>query len=401
MSRACSSCARTRSPAGGWRRSSIAPSIATGSRCAAAPVDDRRRLPQLPDPAGRRRSRPRMLKDFAFHVVGTEEEARELDREHGARSRSRGARGRAAGGRSWRRRASTARCTRSAPTSIEGLLAGAARRASPRRAAPARPNTSRSSRTGARRPARGPTTSASTCTTCRRSRIGSPRSSAARRASSSAKASARTAGSSARRSAARTGSSVRGRPTRSRSRPYASRSPFEVWVVPRRHDADFARATRRGHRAPPPRRCARSSAGSPRASTARHTTSCSTPRRCRNRSTRPTTGTGRSTRGCARSPGLELGTGLPVNPVSPEDAVEELLGRADGAGGAGAPASMTPWAGGRRVTRACGARLSPSSARCPIGRAPDRQHGAPVVADPLHRPRDPLGRSARRERVVP
>ena len=26
--------------------------------------------------------------------------------------------------------------------------------------------------------------------------------------------------------------------------------------------------------------------------------------------------------------GLELGTGLPVNPVSPEDAVEELLGRA-------------------------------------------------------------------------
>ena len=27
--------------------------------------------------------------------------------------------------------------------------------------------------------------------------------------------------------------------------------------------------------------------------------------------------------------GLELGTGLPVNPVSPEDAVEELLGRAD------------------------------------------------------------------------
>ena len=31
--------------------------------------------------------------------------------------------------------------------------------------------------------------------------------------------------------------------------------------------------------------------------------------------------------------GLELGTGLPVNPVSPEDAVEELLGRADPEGG--------------------------------------------------------------------
>ena len=31
--------------------------------------------------------------------------------------------------------------------------------------------------------------------------------------------------------------------------------------------------------------------------------------------------------------GLELGTGLPVNPVSPEDAVEELLGRAEPEGG--------------------------------------------------------------------
>ncbi len=31
--------------------------------------------------------------------------------------------------------------------------------------------------------------------------------------------------------------------------------------------------------------------------------------------------------------GLELGTGLPVNPVSPEDAVEELLGRAEPRGG--------------------------------------------------------------------
>ena len=25
--------------------------------------------------------------------------------------------------------------------------------------------------------------------------------------------------------------------------PFASRSPFEVWIVPRRHDADFGRAT--------------------------------------------------------------------------------------------------------------------------------------------------------------
>jgi UDPglucose--hexose-1-phosphate uridylyltransferase len=32
--------------------------------------------------------------------------------------------------------------------------------------------------------------------------------------------------------------------------------------------------------------------------------------------------------------GLELGTGLPVNPVSPEDAVEELLDRTGAVGGA-------------------------------------------------------------------
>ena len=49
------------------------------------------------------------------------------------------------------------------------------------------------------------------------------------------------------------------------------------------------------------RPCARCSAGSPPASTARRTTSCSTPRRSRSRSTRRTTGTGRSTHGCARS----------------------------------------------------------------------------------------------------
>ena len=30
--------------------------------------------------------------------------------------------------------------------------------------------------------------------------------------------------------------------------PYASRSPFEVWIVPRRHEADFGRATRRRRR---------------------------------------------------------------------------------------------------------------------------------------------------------
>ena len=116
------------------------------------------------------------------------------------------------------------------------------------------------------------------------------------------RASARSAGSSARRSR---------RPDRLvwedadsvAFAPYASRSPFEVWVVPRRHEADFGRADATGHRgdrggaAPGPRRA------SPRASTGRPTTSSSTRRRCASRSTRPTTGTGRSTRACARSRG--------------------------------------------------------------------------------------------------
>ena len=53
---------------------------------------------------------------------------------------------------------------------------------------------------------------------------------------------------------------------------------------------------------PPPRRCARSCPGWRRASTARRTTSSSTRRRCASRSMRPTTGTGRSTHACARSP---------------------------------------------------------------------------------------------------
>ena len=166
--------------------------------------------------------------------------------------------------------------------------------------APARPTTSRSSRTGARRPARGPTTCASTCTTCRRSRIGSPRSSAVPRASSSARGSARSAGWSGTRPR---------RPDRLvwedagsvAFAPYASRSPFEVWIVPRRHEADFGRADP-ADIAATAEALRQVLAGSPTASTARPTTSSSTPRRCASRSTRPTTGTGRSTRACARSP---------------------------------------------------------------------------------------------------
>jgi hypothetical protein len=54
----------------------------------------------------------------------------------------------------------------------------------------------------------------------------------------------------------------------------------------------------------------------------------STPRRCRSGSTARSTGTGRSTPGCREIAGPRARDGLPVNPVSPEAAVEELLERA-------------------------------------------------------------------------
>ena len=114
--------------------------------------------------------------------------------------------------------------------------------------------------------------------------------------------------------------------------PWASRSPFELWIVPRRHDADFGRATEPDVKAT--------------ASALRHvlTTLAKTldgppynlilhtaPLRERVDATyhwhweiHP------RLRDIA---GLELGTGLPVNPVSPEDAVEELLARAGVGGG--------------------------------------------------------------------
>lgn len=105
--------------------------------------------------------------------------------------------------------------------------------------------------------------------------------------------------------------------------PYASRSPFELWVVPRHHDADFGRATDEQI----------SSAGEtlqkvlgllsvldgPPYNLVLHTA----PLRERVDETyhwhweiHPR---------LREIAGLELGTGLPVNPVSPEEAVEELL----------------------------------------------------------------------------
>jgi UDPglucose--hexose-1-phosphate uridylyltransferase len=109
--------------------------------------------------------------------------------------------------------------------------------------------------------------------------------------------------------------------------PYASRSPFEVWIVPRRHEADFARADIRdiAATAEAVRQVLSMLAASldgPPYNLVLHTA----PLREQVDATyhwhweiHPR---------LREIAGLELGTGLPVNPVSPEDAVEELLGRA-------------------------------------------------------------------------
>ena len=109
--------------------------------------------------------------------------------------------------------------------------------------------------------------------------------------------------------------------------PYASRSPFEVWIVPRRHDADFARATAADVTA---------TAEALRQVLSRLAASLDGPPYNLVLHTAPLREAVDATYHwhweihprLREIAGLELGTGLPVNPVSPEDAVEELLGRA-------------------------------------------------------------------------
>jgi UDPglucose--hexose-1-phosphate uridylyltransferase len=105
--------------------------------------------------------------------------------------------------------------------------------------------------------------------------------------------------------------------------PFASRSPFEVWVVPRRHAADFgsasdediastAEALRQvlGRLAwldgPPHNLVLHAAPLRQRVDATYHWHWEIHPR-------------------LREIAGLELGTGLPVNPVSPEEAVEELM----------------------------------------------------------------------------
>ncbi|MHB8459965.1 MAG: galactose-1-phosphate uridylyltransferase [Candidatus Limnocylindrales bacterium] len=105
--------------------------------------------------------------------------------------------------------------------------------------------------------------------------------------------------------------------------PFASRSPFEIWVVPRRHDADFGRASDAdlvvtaaslqrvlGDLArldgPPYNLVLHTAPLREQVDGTFHWHWEIHPR-------------------LREIAGLELGSGLPVNPVSPEDAVDELL----------------------------------------------------------------------------
>ncbi len=105
--------------------------------------------------------------------------------------------------------------------------------------------------------------------------------------------------------------------------PFASRSPFEVWVVPRRHAADFGSATDTDIESTAEAlrqvlgRLAR--LDGPPYNLVLHTA----PLKAHVEQTyhwhweiHPR---------LREIAGLEMGTGLPVNPVSPEEAVDELL----------------------------------------------------------------------------
>jgi UDPglucose--hexose-1-phosphate uridylyltransferase len=105
--------------------------------------------------------------------------------------------------------------------------------------------------------------------------------------------------------------------------PWASRSAFEVWVVPRRHDADFARASDRDISA---------AAEALRSVLAKLAVSLDGPPYNLVLHSAPLREQVDATYHwhweihprLREIAGLELGTGLPVNPVSPEDAVDEL-----------------------------------------------------------------------------
>ena len=113
--------------------------------------------------------------------------------------------------------------------------------------------------------------------------------------------------------------------------PYASRSPFELWVVPRHHEADFGKATDEQ---------LTSAAGTLR-KVIRMLGSLEGPAYNLVLHTAPLQENVRETYHwhweihprLREIGGLELGTGLPVNPISPEEAVDELLASTRAASG--------------------------------------------------------------------
>jgi UDPglucose--hexose-1-phosphate uridylyltransferase len=110
--------------------------------------------------------------------------------------------------------------------------------------------------------------------------------------------------------------------------PYASRSPFEIWVVPRHHEADFSRASD----------AALTSAAETLQKVLRLLDTLEGPAYNLVLHTAPLRERVDDTYHwhweihprLREIAGLELGTGLPVNPVSPEEAVEVLLGSTGG-----------------------------------------------------------------------
>ena len=114
--------------------------------------------------------------------------------------------------------------------------------------------------------------------------------------------------------------------------PFASRSPFEVWIVPRCHESDFGRAGAEDVAA---------TAEALRHVLARLAAYLDGPPYNLVLHTAPLRESVDATYHwhweihprLREIAGLELGTGLPVNPVSPEDAVEELLGQEAQVGG--------------------------------------------------------------------